>query len=74
MKSTKKKVKTKALRNLFGQLLVLSQEHDIDLEKVLKYPLSPVPWTMATPDGVPLKTNKATLLHKLENEDVINTS
>ncbi|GFO04719.1 inosine triphosphate pyrophosphatase [Plakobranchus ocellatus] len=37
------------------------------MEKVLKYPLSPVPWSLSSPGGLPLKINKATLLHKLEN-------
>ncbi|GFN85720.1 hypothetical protein PoB_001222600 [Plakobranchus ocellatus] len=37
------------------------------MEKVLKYPLSPVPRSLSSPDGLRLKTNKATLLHKLEN-------
>ncbi|GFN88668.1 hypothetical protein PoB_001517400 [Plakobranchus ocellatus] len=37
------------------------------MEKVLKYPLSPVLWSLSLPDGLHLKTNKATLLHKLEN-------
>ncbi|GFN81604.1 hypothetical protein PoB_000811000 [Plakobranchus ocellatus] len=37
------------------------------MEKVLKYPLSPFPWSLSSPDGLPLKTTKATLLHKLEN-------
>ncbi|GFO17511.1 hypothetical protein PoB_004401600 [Plakobranchus ocellatus] len=67
IKSAKNVVKIKAERNVFGQLLVLSQEYQIDMEKVLKYPLSPVPWSLSSPDGLPLKTNKATLLHKLES-------
>ncbi|GFO04498.1 hypothetical protein PoB_003100300 [Plakobranchus ocellatus] len=37
------------------------------MEKVLKYPLSPVLWSLSSPGGLPLKINKATLLHKLEN-------
>ncbi|GFO19491.1 hypothetical protein PoB_004599600 [Plakobranchus ocellatus] len=37
------------------------------MEKMLKYPLSPVPWSLSSPGGLPLKINKATLLHKLEN-------
>ncbi|GFN91481.1 hypothetical protein PoB_001798700 [Plakobranchus ocellatus] len=37
------------------------------MDKVLKYPLSPVPWSLSSPGGMPLKTNKATLLHKLES-------
>ena len=41
------------------------------MEKVLQYPLSPVPWALATPDGLPLKTNKATLLHKIEKKEFL---
>ncbi|GFO07875.1 hypothetical protein PoB_003438000 [Plakobranchus ocellatus] len=67
IKSAKNVVKIKAERNIFGQLLVLSQEYQINIKKVLKYPLSPVPWSLSSPRGLPLKTNKATLLHKLEN-------
>ncbi|GFO26053.1 hypothetical protein PoB_005255800 [Plakobranchus ocellatus] len=67
IKSAKNVVKIIAERNVFGQLLVLSQEYQIDMQKVLKYPLSPVLWSLSSPDGLPLKTNKATLLHKLEN-------
>ncbi|GFO00793.1 hypothetical protein PoB_002729800 [Plakobranchus ocellatus] len=37
------------------------------MEKVLKYPLSPVPRSLSSPGGLPFKTNKAALLHKLEN-------
>ena len=66
--SGKKEIKIKTQRNLFGQLLILSQVHNIDLEKVLTYPLNTVPWAMATSDGFPLKTNKATLLHKIEDK------
>ena len=61
LKKDKNMVKIKAQRNLFGQLLVLSQEHNIDLQKVLQYPLTPTPWSLASSDGSPLKTNKATL-------------
>ncbi|GFO21906.1 hypothetical protein PoB_004841100 [Plakobranchus ocellatus] len=75
IKSAKNVVKIKAERNVFnGQLLVLSQEYQIHMEKVLKYPLSPVQWSLSSPDGLPLslKTNKAALLHKLENTFTCN--
>lgn len=36
-----KTVKVRAERNFLAQLLVLSQSHDISLEKLFKYPLSP---------------------------------
>ena len=37
-------------------------------KKVLKYPLTTVPFSLASSDGYPLKTNKSVLLHKLENK------
>ena len=61
----------KVHRNLFGQLLVLS--HDIDMEKVLRYPLSPTPWSLASPDDLLLKTNKAQLLSVLEKQEFVAT-
>ena len=61
----------KVHRNLFGQLLVLS--HDIDMEKVLRYPLSPTPWSLASPDDLLLKTNKAELLSVLEKQEFVAT-
>jgi hypothetical protein len=63
-----KVVKIAAQRKVFGQMLVLSEEHNVSLEKALSYPLSPMPWALATPDGLPAKTDKATLLHKLEDD------
>ena len=64
--SKNKTIEIAAQRNLFGQLLILAREHDISLEKALAYPMSPVPWSLATPDGLPVKTNKAKLMHILE--------
>lgn len=65
--STQKKVlEIKAERNLFGQLVLLSEEHNISIDKTLSYPLGPVSWTLATADGSPMKTDKAKLLHSLE--------
>ena len=70
--STKRKTKELvAERNLFGQLILLSIAHHISLEKVLEYPLGPVPWSLAMADGTPTKTNKAKLLHKLENGQTV---
>ena len=73
VKSSKVKGKTKtrqitAERNVFGQLVLLAIEHNISLERVLCFPLGPVPWPLATADGCPVKTNKATLLHALEGD------
>ena len=35
----------------------------------MTYPLTQVPFSLASSDGSPLKTNKSTLLHKLESKD-----
>jgi len=61
-----KNIQIKAERNLLGTILMLSQKHDIDLEKVFQYPLSPIPWALATADGGLMKTDKSQLLHHLE--------
>ena len=66
--SQKKTVMVKAERNLLGRLLIMSQRHDIDLQKLFKYSLSPIPWSLATGDGCYAKTNKSQLLHMLEKE------
>ena len=42
-------------------------QNDIDLQVTLSYPLGPVPWSLATADGMPVKTDKAKLLHYLES-------
>ena len=56
----------RAERNVFGQLVLLSLKHNISMEKTLCYPLGPVPWSLATADGKPVKTDKSKLLHCLE--------
>ena len=40
-------------RNILGKLLSIaaSSEHNIDFQKVLEYPLSPIPLSLAHPDG-----------------------
>ena len=57
----------KAKRNIVGQLVLLSVQNDINLQVTLSYPLGPVPWSLATADGMPIKTDKAKLLHYLES-------
>lgn len=55
----------KAERNVFGQLILLALEHNISMEKVLAYPLGPVPWSLATADGFPVKTDKSKLMNSI---------
>ena len=53
--------------NLALTLLVKSQKLDKppDINKLVCYPLTPVPYNLGTPDGYFAKTNKAALLHYL---------
>ena len=68
LKSTQNKMtQIKSERNIFGQLVLLSVQNDIDLQVTLSYPLGPVPWSLATADGMPVKTDKVKLLHYLES-------
>ena len=42
------------------------QKRQLDLATVFQYPLGPLPWSLSGPLGNLKKTNKASLLHKLE--------
>ena len=55
-------------RNLFGQLLYISLEKQIDIEKILTYPLMPVPLSMCHFDGSICKTDKSALMKLLERK------
>ena len=66
--STKKVVELTAERNILGQLVTMSELNNIDLEKVLSYPLNPISWTLATADDAPAKTDRSKLLHYFESE------
>jgi hypothetical protein len=58
------------MRDLFGSVLYLSLEKDIDMGLVLQYPLTPVPLSLSHIDGSMLKTPKVTLLKNLESRIV----
>ena len=67
MSSSKKKtVEVKAERNLLGSLLVLSQHHKVNLERLFQHPVGPIPWALATADGAPVKTDKSQIMHCIE--------
>ena len=63
-----KTVTVRAERNLLGQLIILSQSHNVSFEKLFKYSLYPIALSLATADGMLAKTHKAQLLHVLESE------
>ena len=64
----KKKISAvRADRTLFARLAVVAQSRSLDMRSVLDYELGPVPWSLATPDGGLVKTDKSCLLHLLES-------
>ncbi|ESP01342.1 hypothetical protein LOTGIDRAFT_157521 [Lottia gigantea] len=54
-------------RKLFSRLLIIGQQRSIDLKEVLRYSLGPVSYPLASANGSIAKTNKAALLHLIEN-------
>ena len=67
VKGTQNKVlQIKAECNIFGQLVLFSVEHNIDLQVTLSYPLSPVPFFLAIANSMHVKTDKSKLLLNLE--------
>lgn len=67
IKSKEKVHEVQGTRDLFARLLLISTVEKIDLEKVLQFPLTPVPLSLAHPDGSRNTTDKAKLMHKLES-------
>lgn len=62
-------VELRMQRDLFGQLLQISLKKELDLEKVLAYPLTPIPLSMFHLDGTMCKTQKSALMALLEKYD-----
>ena len=58
----------KADRSLFGRIIILGQNRKIEVRELLHYSLGPLPWALATPEGFPRKTNKATLATYLQKD------
>ena len=66
-------IQYKDQRDLVFKLLVKSQMLNVpvDLDTLMSYPLSPVPYCLGTHDGLFAKTNKASMLHFImEGHDV----
>lgn len=58
----------KLQRELFGRLLALSLDTNIDLEKVLCFLITPVPLSLCHVDGSLNKTVKSVLVSELEKQ------
>jgi hypothetical protein len=69
VKFASKSKKTKhitAERNVFSQLVMIAIKNNISLERVLQFPLGPVPWSLAMNDSTPAKADKLRLKRCLE--------
>ena len=67
-KSTDRKiVEMKMERNLFGKLLCVGLEKQIDLRELLRYPLTPIPLSLCHLDGILRSTQKSELMKTLDN-------
>ena len=58
----------RADRNLFARMTVIAQTRDMDMREVLKYTQGPLPWSLATPEGLYVKTSKSKLAEVLEKD------
>ena len=47
----------KADRALFGKIIITSQARNLKMKEVLSHSLGPLPWPLATPEGLLRKTN-----------------
>lgn len=63
-----KSVAIQMQRDLFGQLFSLSLQETLNIDRVLAYPLTPVPLALCHMDGTICKTDKSTLMKILQKE------
>ncbi len=61
-----KEIILKADNRLFGKMILIANNRELNLENVLNHPLGPLPWSLANGDGSMKKTAKARLAKKLE--------
>ena len=70
-KTKEKAVTIAAERSIFARLLIIGKSREgVSLKDILSYSLSPIPWSLATPDGGLVKTAKSKLLAAIERSTV----
>jgi len=52
-------------RGVFARMAIIAQIRQLDLREVFSFPLGPLPWALAAPDGSLRKTSKCKLLEAL---------
>ena len=66
--STKnKEIMLKADRKVFGNMLLIALNRNLDMRQVFSHPLGPFNWALPNVDGTMKKTNKAALAKQLES-------
>ena len=75
-KINSKMIPMKASKELFAKISLVAQIRSLDMRSVFKFPLGPLPWSLAEPIGTLKKKSKAALMHKLEGpvESIENVS
>ena len=61
-------IEVTASTDIFSKIAIIAQTRLIDLQPLFSYPVGTIPLSLAQPDGTLNKTNKVTLLHKLEGK------
>ena len=56
----------RADRRLFAQMIVIAESRNLQMREVLSHPLESLPWSLATPDGLMRKKNKASMAKELQ--------
>ena len=70
MKANEKLAVVKMERDLFGSILFMSLQYQIDVGELFKFLLIPVPLSLFHVDGFMLKTQKLKLMRELEQSIV----
>ena len=65
-KVNSKIIPVQASKELFAKISLVAQIRSLDMRSVFKFPLGPLPYSLAEPIGTLKKTSKAVLIHKLE--------
>ena len=63
-----KEVQFSAGSNIFGKISLIQQFRTLDLKEVFRFPLGPVPWSLAESNGSLNKTTKSALMRHLEKD------
>ena len=66
VKSSGRVTTLKADRYLFGRIIVMAQGRNLQRDDILSHHLRPLPWALATADGLLRKNNKASLAGTLQ--------